>query len=77
MRSRRSTQSASNDNTLPFPTVVLEVANMFEKFYDLTATPFSRDIPVTELLATPEIEDVLGRMQHAARRQLFIVDAGL
>ena len=50
---------------------------MFEKFYDLTATPFSRDIPVTELLATPEIEDVLGRMQHAARRQLFIVDAGL
>ena len=49
---------------------------MFEEFYGLTATPFSRDIPVTELLVTPEVEDVLGRMQYAARRQLFMVLTG-
>jgi len=49
---------------------------MFEDFYNLTATPFSRDIPVNELLATPEAEDVLGRMRYAAQRQLFMVLTG-
>ena len=49
---------------------------MFEDFYNLTATPFSRDIPVNELLVTPEVEDVLGRMRYAAQRQLFMVLTG-
>ena len=49
---------------------------MYEGFYNLTATPFSRDIPVNELLVTPEVEDVLGRMRYAAQRQLFMVLTG-
>ena len=49
---------------------------MFKDFYNLTATPFSRDIPVNELLVTPEVEDVLGRMRYAAQRQLFMVLTG-
>ena len=49
---------------------------MFESFYELKATPFGRDIPVNELLVTPEVEDVLGRMRYAAQRKLFMVLTG-
>lgn len=49
---------------------------MFESFYGLHATPFSRDIPTDELYVSTMLEDVLGRLGYAAKRQLFVVVTG-
>lgn len=49
---------------------------MFEGFYGFTATPFSRDIPVTQLFVSELLEETLGRMEYAAQRQLFMVLTG-
>jgi general secretion pathway protein A len=49
---------------------------MFEEFYELSSTPFSRDIPATELYLFMETEEILGRMAYAAQRQLFMVVTG-
>jgi ABC-type cobalamin/Fe3+-siderophores transport system ATPase subunit len=49
---------------------------MFEEFYGFSKAPFSRDIP-TSMLYQPEIlEEVLGRLNYAAQRQLFAVVTG-
>lgn len=61
---------------LLFLTTVLAVAAMFEGFYELKATPFSRDIPADELYMSHETDEVLGRMLYAAQRQLFMVVTG-
>lgn len=53
-----------------------EVQAMYESFYDFSATPFSRDIPVNELLISSETEELLGRMAYAAQKQLFMVITG-
>jgi hypothetical protein len=34
---------------------------MFEPFYDMTRTPFARDIPVTELYPAIAMEEMLDR----------------
>ena len=49
---------------------------MFEAFYDLSHTPFSRDIPAEELYMSPTLEDILGRLKYAAERQFFAVVTG-
>ena len=49
---------------------------MIEDFYTLTHTPFTRDIPTTELYASVGMEEILGRLEHAAKRQLFAVMTG-
>lgn len=49
---------------------------MFESFYDLTCTPFSRDIPTGELYPSVILEETLGRLEYAAERQLFAVITG-
>lgn len=49
---------------------------MFEKFYGLSHTPFSRDIPTDQLYQSIILEDTLGRLQYAAQRQLFAVVTG-
>ena len=49
---------------------------MFEAFYELTQTPFSRDIPTTELYASDELEETLERLVYAASRQWFAVVTG-
>ena len=46
---------------------------MIEAFYELSHTPFTRDIPTTELYLSVMMEEVLGRLEHAAKRQLFAV----
>ena len=47
-----------------------------EPFYELSHTPFSRDIPTTCLYPSVMMEEVLGRLKHAAGRQLFAVMTG-
>ena len=49
---------------------------MIEVFYGLVNTPFSRDIPTCELYPSMMMEEVLGRLEHAAERQLFAVVTG-
>lgn len=49
---------------------------MFEKFYELSAIPFSRDIPTEELFPSIVLEETLGRLVYAAERQLFAVLTG-
>ncbi|HAX53498.1 MAG TPA: AAA family ATPase [Clostridiales bacterium] len=49
---------------------------MFEQFYDLSQTPFSRNIPTNELYQSIILEETLGRLKYAAERQLFAVVTG-
>ncbi len=46
---------------------------MFEEYFGMTHTPFTRDVPPDELYESPVIQDVLGRLAYAADRQLFAV----
>ena len=52
---------------------------MYETFYHMTHTPFSRNVPPEALYESRAMEDCLGRLSYAADRQLFAVvtaDAG-
>ncbi len=49
---------------------------MFESFYGLTKTPFARDIPTDQLYQSVMLEETLGRLEYAAKRQLFAVVTG-
>lgn len=49
---------------------------MFEPFYGLSETPFSRDIPTDQLYQSLILEETLGRLEYAAKRQLFAVVTG-
>ena len=46
---------------------------MYEKYFGMGNTPFTRDIPVDRLYMSPRIEDALGRLVYAADRQMFAV----
>jgi len=49
---------------------------MFEEFYCLTNTPFTRDLPTSELYLPARLEETLSRLEYAADRQLFAVVTG-
>lgn len=49
---------------------------MFESFYELRHTPFSRDIPEEQLYESLVLQETLGRLQYAAERQWFAVVTG-
>ena len=49
---------------------------MFETFYGLNKTPFSRDIPTDQLYQSLMLEEILGRLEYAVKRQLFTVITG-
>jgi len=51
-------------------------AKMFEPFYELSHTPFSRDIATDQLYSSMMLEETLGRLEYAAQRQLFAVVTG-
>jgi general secretion pathway protein A len=48
----------------------------YEAFFGLTGTPFSRDIPVKEILETARGKEWLGRLNHVARMRTFGVFTG-
>ena len=55
------------------------VAAMYETFFQMEHTPFSRNTPVADLYESSAMADTLGRLAYAADRQLFAVvtaDAG-
>lgn len=49
---------------------------MFEAFYGMSRTPFARDIDTQALYVPVMLEEVLGRLDYAAQRQLFAVVTG-
>lgn len=49
---------------------------MFEAFYGFSRTPFSRAIPTGELYPSVMMEEILGRLEHAAKSQLFAIVTG-
>jgi general secretion pathway protein A len=49
---------------------------MFESFYGLTRTPFSRAIPTDKLYQSHMLEETLGRLEYTAQRQMFAVLTG-
>ncbi|MBU5445674.1 ExeA family protein [Brevibacillus ruminantium] len=49
---------------------------MFEAFYELSRSPFSRDVPPSELYESVILEETLGRLEYAAERQWFAVVTG-
>ena len=52
---------------------------MYEAFYGMSHTPFSRDVPPEALYESRSMADALGRLAYVADRQLFAVvtaDAG-
>lgn len=49
---------------------------MFETFYELSRSPFSRDVPPSELYESEILEETLGRLDYAAQRQWFAVVTG-
>jgi type II secretory pathway predicted ATPase ExeA len=52
---------------------------MYEAYYEMQQTPFTRDIPTDKLYESTAIADALGRLTYVADRQLFAVvtaDAG-
>lgn len=52
---------------------------MYEQYFGMKATPFSRDLPADALYESPAMAEALGRLAYTADRQLFAVvtaDAG-
>ena len=49
---------------------------MFEAFFGFTGTPFSRDIPVDQLLETESGKELHGRLNYVARARAFGVFTG-
>ncbi|NMA65616.1 MAG: AAA family ATPase [Clostridiaceae bacterium] len=52
---------------------------MYEPFFEMEHTPFTRDLPPEKLYESPYVADALGRLTYTADRQLFAVltaDAG-
>lgn len=52
---------------------------MYEPFFEMQHTPFTRDIPPEQLYESPYVTDAIGRLTYASDRQLFAVvtaDAG-
>ena len=46
---------------------------MYEEFFEMTNTPFSRNVPADRLYTSNAIDDAIGRLTYAADRQLFAV----
>ncbi len=49
---------------------------MYEGFYSMTATPFTKGIPEDHLFISPELSEVLSRMEFVSENQRFAVLTG-
>ena len=49
---------------------------MIEQFYNFKHTPFERDIPTEHLYTTPKFDELLSRLDYAARNRKFIIITG-
>ena len=49
---------------------------MYEGFFEMTHTPFGKDIPTDRLYESVQVNDAVGRIVYAADRNLFVVVTG-
>ena len=49
------------------------VMEMYENYFEMDKTPFSRNLPADRLYKSAQIDDAIGRLKYAADRQLFAV----
>lgn len=49
---------------------------MTEQFFNFRHSPFERDIPTENLYTTPKFDELLSRLEYAARNRKFIVITG-
>ena len=49
---------------------------MYEEFFEMEKTPFTRGIPVDDLYMDQDTEEVHNRLLYAASRQLFALVIG-
>ena len=49
---------------------------MYEEFFEMTATPFTRSVPVDSLYRCDVTEEIFNRLIYASREQLFAVLIG-
>ena len=49
---------------------------MFEAYFGMTKTPFSRNLPTSELYDSQSMLEIISRLNYAAERQLFAVVTG-
>jgi type II secretory pathway predicted ATPase ExeA len=49
---------------------------MIEQFFNLKRMPFERDIPTEQLYTTPKFDELLSRLDYAARNRKFSVITG-
>jgi type II secretory pathway predicted ATPase ExeA len=49
---------------------------MIEQFFNFKHMPFERNIPTDKLYSTPKVDELLSRMDYAARYRKFIVITG-
>lgn len=45
---------------------------MYESFFAMTQTPFLRNLPVSELYADSDTDEIHNRLLYAAQRQMSI-----
>ncbi len=50
--------------------------NSMEQFFNFKLMPFERDIPVEHLYTTPKFDELLSRLEYAARNRKFSVVTG-
>ena len=49
---------------------------MYEGFYELSSTPFTKGIPTEKLFMPPELTEISDRLEYVAQRHLFAVLTG-
>jgi len=49
----------------------MEIHGTYEEYFGLSATPFGRDIPVTELMKNQQWNELAGRLLHVAKSSGF------
>ena len=49
---------------------------MYEGFYELSDTPFTKGLPTDKLFKTPEFTEVSNRLAYVSKRHLFAVLTG-
>lgn len=49
----------------------METCGIYEEYFRLNATPFGRDIPVTELMKSRQWNELAGRLAHVAKNREF------
>jgi len=52
------------------------MSGTMEQFFNFKHTPFERNIPVEHLYTTPRFDELLSRLEYAARHRKFIVVTG-